>query len=168
MFWSRKTPNTVAAPVVVLHGAITEPKALSVTANLLFQVKEQAGPVVLDIDSPGGDINASLAIYDTVKTHRARVRTTCRAQAAGQALLILAAGAPGFRSVSQDSVLAFAPLTGIESAPAAEVLKLEHFLAEAYAELSNLTRDDAIARGREGRWLTPAEALAAGLIDAIA
>ncbi|MBA8792774.1 ATP-dependent Clp protease protease subunit [Friedmanniella endophytica] len=53
----------------------------------------------LYINSPGGDYRAMTAIYDTMQFIRPDVATTVMGQAASAAAVLLAAGAPGKRSV---------------------------------------------------------------------
>jgi ATP-dependent Clp protease, protease subunit len=49
------------------------------------------------INSPGGDITALFAIYDTMQFIRNEIATICLGQAASAAAVLLAAGAPGKR-----------------------------------------------------------------------
>lgn len=51
----------------------------------------------LYINSPGGDMNALFAIYDTMQVLSCDVSTVCIGQAASAAAVILAGGAPGKR-----------------------------------------------------------------------
>ena len=51
----------------------------------------------LYINSPGGDMTALFAIYDTMQFLRSDVATICVGQAASAAAVLLAAGAPGKR-----------------------------------------------------------------------
>src|SRR5262249_40511630 len=53
----------------------------------------------LYINSPGGDMTALFAIYDTMQYLHSDVATICVGQAASAAAVLLAAGAPGKRSV---------------------------------------------------------------------
>ncbi|EYT54178.1 ClpP family protease [Kocuria sp. UCD-OTCP] len=56
-------------------------------------------PIGFYINSPGGSTTAMLAVYDAVQHVGAPVETTCVGQAASAAAVLLAAGAPGRRSV---------------------------------------------------------------------
>ena len=56
-------------------------------------------PIGFYINSPGGSTTAMLAVYDAVQHVAAPVETTCVGQAASAAAVLLAAGAPGRRSV---------------------------------------------------------------------
>lgn len=56
-------------------------------------------PIGFYINSPGGSTTAMLAVYDAIQHVSAPVETTCVGQAASAAAVLLAAGAPGRRSV---------------------------------------------------------------------
>ena len=56
-------------------------------------------PIGFYINSPGGSTTAMLAVYDAIQHVGAPVETTCVGQAASAAAVLLAAGAPGRRSV---------------------------------------------------------------------
>jgi ATP-dependent Clp protease protease subunit len=56
-------------------------------------------PIGFYINSPGGSTTAMLAVYDAMQHVGAPVETTCVGQAASAAAVLLAAGAPGRRSV---------------------------------------------------------------------
>ncbi|PWF80190.1 ClpP family protease [Kocuria rosea] len=56
-------------------------------------------PIGFYLNSPGGSTTAMLAVYDAMQHVGAPVETTCVGQAASAAAVLLAAGAPGRRSV---------------------------------------------------------------------
>ena len=56
-------------------------------------------PIGLYVNSPGGSTTAMLAVYDAMQYVGAPVETTCVGQAVSSAAVLLAAGAPGRRSV---------------------------------------------------------------------
>lgn len=71
-----------------------------VIAQLLhLEADSPETPINLYLNSPGGSVTAMLGIYDTMQFVRAPVSTTCIGQAASSAAVLLAAGAPGQRSV---------------------------------------------------------------------
>jgi len=53
----------------------------------------------LYLNSPGGSMTAMFALYDTLQYVSAPIATTCIGQAGSAAAILLAAGAPGRRSV---------------------------------------------------------------------
>jgi ATP-dependent Clp protease protease subunit len=86
--------------IVFLGTEIDDGVANVVMAQLLHL--ESASPdleIGLYINSPGGSFSALTAIYDTMHFIRPDVATICMGQAASAAAVLLAAGAPGKRSV---------------------------------------------------------------------
>ncbi len=86
--------------IVFIGTEIDDGVANVVMAQLLHL--ESVSPDVeigLYINSPGGSFSALTAIYDTMQFIRADVATFCMGQASSAAAVILAAGAPGKRSV---------------------------------------------------------------------
>ena len=86
--------------IIFLGTEIDDGVANVIMAQLLHL--EFASPdldVNLYINSPGGSYSAMTAIYDTMQFIRPDVATTCMGQASSAAAVLLAAGAPGKRTV---------------------------------------------------------------------
>ena len=84
--------------IVLVNGPIEENLASLVVAELLFLASESAEqPINVHINSPGGVIVAGMAIYDTMRTMRCPVATTCVGMAASFGTILLMAGDPGRR-----------------------------------------------------------------------
>jgi ATP-dependent Clp protease, protease subunit len=86
--------------IVFLGTELDDGVANVVMAQLLHL--ESVSPdleISLYINSPGGSFSALTAIYDTMQYIRPDVATTCMGQASSAAAVLLAAGAPGKRSV---------------------------------------------------------------------
>jgi ATP-dependent Clp protease protease subunit len=89
------------------------------------------------INSPGGDITALFAIYDTMRFIKPDISTICFGQAASAAAVLLAAGAPGKRlALPHTRVLLHQPwgqaggqATDVELA-AKEILRMRTLLDE--------------------------------------
>lgn len=84
--------------IIFLVGQIEEHSANLIVAQLLFLESENpAKDISLYINSPGGVVNAALAIYDTMQFIKADVSTVCIGQAASAGAILLAGGAKGKR-----------------------------------------------------------------------
>ncbi|MBS0350019.1 MAG: ATP-dependent Clp endopeptidase proteolytic subunit ClpP [Proteobacteria bacterium] len=84
--------------IIFLVGPIEEHSANLIVAQLLFLESENPSKdISLYINSPGGAVNAALAIYDTMQFIKPEVSTLCTGQAASAAALLLAGGAKGKR-----------------------------------------------------------------------
>lgn len=85
--------------IVFLGTPIDDGVANVVIAQLLHLAGASEADVQLYINSPGGSFQAVMAIYDTMRFIPCDVATLCVGQAASTAALLLAAGAPGKRSL---------------------------------------------------------------------
>jgi ATP-dependent Clp protease protease subunit len=84
--------------IVLVNGAIEDQLASLVVAELLFLASESSDkPINMYINSPGGVITSGLAIYDTMRSLRSPIITTCVGYAASFGTILLMAGDPGKR-----------------------------------------------------------------------
>ncbi|MEK7069736.1 MAG: ATP-dependent Clp protease proteolytic subunit [Patescibacteria group bacterium] len=84
--------------IIFLSGPINDATANTVIAQLLFlQHEDPKKDIYLYINSPGGSVTATLAMYDTIKHIQPDVSTICVGVAASGAAVILAAGAKSKR-----------------------------------------------------------------------
>jgi ATP-dependent Clp protease protease subunit len=84
--------------IIILGTPIDDTVANLVCAQFLFLEYEDADKDIhLYVNSPGGDITALFAIYDTMKFVKPDVSTFCYGQAASAAAVLLAAGTKGKR-----------------------------------------------------------------------
>jgi ATP-dependent Clp protease protease subunit len=86
--------------IVYLGTAIDSGVANALIAQLLhLEADNPEREISLYVNSEGGDLSAMLAVYDTMRFIKAPVATTCIGQAVAAGAVLLAAGAPGRRSV---------------------------------------------------------------------
>ena len=84
--------------IVFLGGPIADHVANAIIAQLLFlESEDEKKDIKLYINSPGGSVPATLAIYDTMQYVKPDVSTICIGMAASGAALLLASGAKGKR-----------------------------------------------------------------------
>jgi ATP-dependent Clp protease protease subunit len=103
----------LADRIVYLGTGIDDGVANAVIAQLLhLENDDPNAPIALYINSIGGEIPATLAIYDAMQFVRARVDTTCVGQAIASAAVLLAGGAAGYRAILPHArVVIHAPAT---------------------------------------------------------
>lgn len=128
--------------IIFLGTPIDDTVANLICAQLLFLEYEAAEKdISLYINSPGGDITALFAIYDTIKFIKPDVSTFCFGQAASAAAVLLAAGAPGKRySLPHARVMIHQPHGGTGYAQASdleiqakEIMRMRELLDEMLA-----------------------------------
>ncbi len=84
--------------IIFLGTPIDDTIANLVCAQLLhLEADNPDSAINIYINSPGGDITALFAIYDTIQYIKPEISTICFGQAASAAAVLLAAGAPGKR-----------------------------------------------------------------------
>ena len=84
--------------IIFLSGQIADGMANAIIAQLLFlESEDEKKDIKLYINSPGGSVPATLAIYDTMQYMKRDVSTICVGMAASGAALLLTAGAKGKR-----------------------------------------------------------------------
>lgn len=85
--------------IVFVGTPIDDGVANVVVAQILHLAADSEHDIHLYINSPGGSLSAALAIYDTMQFVASDVSTLCVGQAGSTAAALLAAGAPGKRSM---------------------------------------------------------------------
>jgi ATP-dependent Clp protease protease subunit len=100
--------------IIFLGEEIDDHLANLVIAQLLFlEAEDPQRDIWLYVNSPGGNITAGLAIYDTMQFVRPEINTVCIGQAASMAAVLLAAGTKGKRFALPNSrVVIHQPLGG--------------------------------------------------------
>ena len=127
--------------IIFLGTPIDDTIANLVCAQLLHLESENPDrDINLYINSPGGDINALFAIYDTMSYIKPDIATICFGQAASAAAVLLAAGAPGKRlALPHARVLIHQPYAGAQGQvsdlqiASAEIQRLKVSLEEILA-----------------------------------
>lgn len=85
--------------IILVNGPIDDQLSSLIVAELLFLASEHSDREInMYINSPGGVITAGLAIYDTMRSIRAPIATTCVGMAASFGTILLMAGDPGRRA----------------------------------------------------------------------
>lgn len=130
----------------------------------------------VNIRSTGGDVNDAILIYEALRATGAKIVTCCYGYTASAATIVAQAASEGCRLVAPSSLyLIHNSICATEGN--AEELKVEvemlqqtdRRLAEIYAARSGRSVEDIAMlmseNGGRGRWLSPEEAIAAGLVD---
>ena len=159
--------------IIFLGTPINDDVANMICGQLLYLEAENPDrDISLYINSPGGDINALLAIYDTMQFIRPEISTLCYGQAASAAAVLLAAGTPGKRMslpnarilIHQPYAQSYGQATDVELA-AAEIMRLKATLEEILARHTGQTAERISADTDRDNVMTAAEAKDYGLID---
>ena len=159
--------------VVFLGSPIDDEVANLVVAQLLhLEAEDPEKDVCLYINSPGGQVYAGLAIYDTVQHIRPDVQTVCCGMAMSMGALILTGGTPGKRmSLPNGRILIHQPTGGFQGQAtdvdihARETIALRARLDEMYAHHTGQTVEQVHDDMERDRYFTADQAREYGLID---
>jgi ATP-dependent Clp protease protease subunit len=161
--------------IVLLGSAIDDDVANVVIAQLLFLESEDPDKdVMLYVNSPGGEVSAGLAIYDTMTFLRCPVATFCVGQASSMASLLLASGARGKRKALPNArVMIHQPLAGVRgqvsdiAIHAREILKARDIINGLYAQHTGQSVERIQRDTERDNFMSADEAQAYGLIDEV-
>jgi ATP-dependent Clp protease protease subunit len=161
--------------IIFLGTPVDDTVANLVCAQMLFLESEEPDKEIhLYINSPGGDITALFAIYDTLKFIKPDVSTFCYGQAASAAAVLLAAGAPGKRfALPHARILLHQPWGGVEGQAsdielqAREILRMRDLLTSMLAEDTGQTHEKVTKDTDRDFIMTADEAVTYGVIDEI-
>ena len=161
--------------IVFLEGEIDEHIASVLVAQLLFLEAEAPDKdVMLYINSPGGQITAGMAIYDTMQYIKCEVSTVCIGMAASMAAFLLAAGAKGKRRILPNAeVMIHQPMGGASgqatdiAIQAEHIVKIKEKMNRILAERTGQPLEKVVRDVERDHYLTADEAKTYGIVDEI-
>ena len=161
--------------VVFLRGEVNQATANSIVAQLLFlEMEDPEAEISMYINSPGGSVTDGMAIFDTMRSIKPKVRTVCLGMAASMGAFLLMAGEPGMRYALPNSEVMIHQPSGGASGQATDVQlhaqwllrtknKMNTLMSEMTGqELSKIQQDV-----ERDYFMTAQEALEYGIIDKI-
>jgi ATP-dependent Clp protease protease subunit len=161
--------------IVFLGTEIDADVANVVIAQLLFLDSEDPKrDIMLYVNSPGGDVSAGLAIYDTMQHVHCDVATVCMGLAASMGSFLLATGTRGKRhALPHSRVMIHQPLAGFRGQAtdieihAREVLLARDTLNELYARHTGQPVERIKHDTERDNFMSAADAKDYGLIDEV-
>ena len=159
---------------VRLTGAIGPKEVTEVIDELRLLAEQSGAPIELRLHSPGGQVNAGLAIYDYLRSIPNEVTTVCEGESSSMAAFLLILGEEGRRVAYPNCQIMLHQISaGVNGQAANMQIAAESISAlsdRVYGLLSNRTGwpvemiTELLDRDR---FITPREALEMGLIDRI-
>ena len=116
--------------IIFLAGPIIDVLANTVIAQLLFlEGQDSKKDIYLYINSPGGSVTATLAVYDVMNYIKADVATYCMGIAASGGAILLAAGQKGKRfSLPNSEIMIHQVMGGAEGQAVDVDIQARHIL----------------------------------------
>ena len=161
--------------IVFLQGEIHTGNANEVVMKLLYlQSENRRKDIHFYLNSPGGDVIATLAIFDTMKILSCPVATYCVGQAASGAAVLLAGGTKGKRfCLPHSRVMIHQPAGGVQGQisdieiQAHEILRYRTLFNEILAEATGKTAEQIGKDCNRDFFLTAEGAKEYGVVDEI-
>ena len=161
--------------IVFLIGEISYQRAAEIIMKMLYldNLKRNT-EISLYINSPGGSVDDTMAIYDTIRFVSSPVATFCIGRAQSGAAVILAAGTKGKRhALEHAKIMLHQPWGGITGQAAdikiqaEEILKAKTMINELLAKHSGQPVEKIAEETERDRYMTAEEAYRYGLIDEV-
>ena len=161
--------------IVFLQGEIHTGNANELVMKLLYlQSENKKKPINFYLNSPGGDVVATMAIYDVMQIMTCPVATFCVGQAASGAAVLLAGGTKGKRfCLPHSRVMIHQPYGGVSGQvsdieiQADEILRNRSVLNEILAKHTGKTVEQIAKDTDRDFFLTAEQSKDYGLVDEI-
>jgi len=161
--------------IIFLQGAIMTENANELVMKLLYlQSENRRKDIHFYINSPGGSVTATLAIYDTMQILSCSVATYCVGLAASGGAILLAGGAKGKRyALAHSKVMIHQPWGGVGGQvsdieiQAQQILKDREMLNRILASHTGKDVDQIAKDTDRDYYLNAEEAKAYGVVDDI-
>lgn len=161
--------------IVFLIGEISYQRSTEVIMKLLYLDNNKPGSEIsLYINSPGGSVDDTMAIYDTMRFINSPVSTFCIGRAQSGGAVILAAGEKGKRhALEHAKIMLHQPWGGIGGQAAdikiqaEEILKAKETIIKLLSKHTGQPIEKIAEETERDRYMTAEEALSYGLIDDI-
>jgi ATP-dependent Clp protease protease subunit len=160
----------------VYEPIITDVSACAVIQQMLFlQYENRSQEIHFYINSPGGSVTATLAIYDTMQFLECPIATYCMGMCASGAAILLAAGSKGKRfALPHAKVMVHQPWSQGIGGQASdveiemkEILKEKRRLNEILARHTGQPLEKIELETERNRYFTATEAKEFGLVDEV-
>lgn len=161
--------------VVFMIGEINQASAARVMMQMLYLENQGRGKDInLYINSPGGAVDDTLAIFDTMRFLNSPVNTFCIGRAYSGGSVLLAAGAKGKRYILPHAkVMIHQPYGGITGQAediriqAEQIIKMKQELIRILSECTGRSTDEVRRDSERDKFFSAEEAVAYGLADEV-
>jgi ATP-dependent Clp protease protease subunit len=161
--------------IIRLYGEVNETSAHTLIAQMrALDEADPGAPITMVIDSPGGGVIDGLAIFDTMKSLKSPVYTTCLGQCASMGAVLLIGGESGHRSSMPNAEIM---LHQVSAGTRGKVSDMQINVQSAAAAEDRLVRIIAAYSGQneqalksfiqQDKYLTADQARKLGFIDSI-
>ncbi len=161
--------------IVFLGSEVRDQNANAICAQLLLlSAEDPEADIFLHINSPGGSVDAGMAIYDTMNYIPNDVATVAMGLAASMGQFLLCAGTKGKRyALPHARIMMHQPSSGMGGSAsdikiqAQQSLHIKQVLLDLIAEHTGQSREQVETDADRDRWFTADQAREYGLVDQV-
>ncbi len=157
-----------------INGEITDELAVDFTDKILELNLESNEPITVLINSPGGEINSGLLMYDAIVGSKAPVRMICRGKAYSMGAVLLACAGKRYMLPNSEVMLHQPMLGGRVSGNASSIKSISDSMLETKKKINSLlakhtgkTEEEIDKATDFDHYFSPDEAIAFNLCDEI-
>lgn len=157
-----------------INGEITDELAVDFTDKILELNLESNEPITVLINSPGGEINSGLLMYDAIVGSKAPVRMICRGKAYSMGAVLLACAGKRYMLPNSELMLHQPMLGGRVSGNASSIKSISDSMLETKKKINSLlakhtgkTEEEIDKATDFDHYFSPDEAIAFNLCDEI-
>ena len=159
-----------------LTGAVDAESCAGIIRGLIYLQRQDAkAPITLYVNSPGGEVQSGLALYDTMRAVSCPVHTVCLGMAASMGALIFIAGderqiLPHGRVMIHDPLIGGAGVGGSAlsvKARADDLMRIRDITAQVIAEHTGMPLERVFELTARDTYFEAEEAVAAHLADRV-
>jgi len=157
-----------------INGEITDELAVDFTDKILELNLESNEPITVLINSPGGEINSGLLMYDAIVGSKAPVRMICRGKAYSMGAVLLACAGKRYMLPNSELMLHQPMLGGRVSGNASSIKSISDSMIETKKKINSLlakhtgkTEEEIDKATDFDHYFSPDEAIAFNLCDEI-
>ncbi len=156
------------------HPIMTEVTNIAIAQILFLEMADKKKDIVMYLNTPGGDVNAGLSLYNVMDYVEPDVNTVVVGMAASMGAVLLSCGQKGKRYGLLDSkVMIHQPSGGMQGKSDDMEVSFEQLqlvkkrLYDILAEKSGQTYDEILAKSKLDYWMSSEEAKNEGFIDEV-
>lgn len=161
--------------VIFLVGEISHVSSARVIMQMLYLEDQRRGQDInLYVNTPGGSLDDTLAVYDTMQFLSSEISTYCIGRAYSGGAVLLCAGTPGKRHILPHAkVMIHQPYGGVTGQAsdvkiqAEQIIKSKQTLNEILAKHTGQSVEQVAKDGERDKYFTAQEAKDYGLVDEV-
>jgi ATP-dependent Clp protease protease subunit len=161
--------------LIYVSEEINRKSASALISQILYlESRDSKNEMRIYINSPGGDMNSTLAVYDTMNYVKSPIRTLCIGECYSGASILLSAGTKGMRGTTANSIIMIHEPQTFWGGSATEseihhefLMKQKDRLIRVYSKLTGNEYDNIKKDIERDKYMDAEEALEYGLVDYI-